>query len=192
MHGWYLSVSSVTVTHLSHLPDSPSLLVSTPPSPPSPLHPTPHTSFLTVLIGYICVAPVSVATVCSWWWVEMDDICHWLFCFFLSYLSIIFGSDISTCFCYPHHMIYSPSISCPDPEMAFLFTQTWSFLLCLLRAICSPSQKKVCYDVFPSLFFFLSLFMRLSNVFFPNVVCQWCDILETYDLDILDNYSPVL
>lgn len=65
MHGWYLSVSSVIVTHLSHLPDSLSLLVSIPPSPLSPLHPTPHTSFLTVLIGYMCVAPVSVATVCS-------------------------------------------------------------------------------------------------------------------------------
>lgn len=101
--------------------------------------------------------------------------------FFPSYLSIIFGSDISTCLCCPHHMFYSPSISCPDPEMAFLFTHTWSFLLCLLRAVCSPSQKKSVVWCFFSLYF-LSLFMRLSNVFFPNVVCQWCDILKTLTL----------
>ncbi len=63
-HKINISVFPVTKTghchhHFSHLPDSPSLLVS-PPSPPSPPAITYHVP--QPVIGYLRLAPVSVAT----------------------------------------------------------------------------------------------------------------------------------
>lgn len=123
-------------------------------------------------------------TSCNGWHLSLAFL---FFFFFLPcYLPIIFGSsDIPHLLLQPppHLMVYSPNVSWPDPEMAFLFARIWSFLLCLTQNI-TPSQTK------HVVFFPPSLFMRLF-VCFPNAVCQrWDVLMRLVTLTLEKKYDP--